>query len=412
MQRVPLEGVRVVAVESGAVGPSLTRALGELGADVIKLEWRGNLDFMRVVVGPDIHRSTGFNEANRNKRSFGVNLKTEKGIEIARQFIKMSDIVVDNWRGGVVEGLGLGYEDVRQFKPDIIYFSSCGAGRGGPYSRRQAYGPLNLAMSGVQYLWSHPDDPYPVGGTIPHPDHVAALYGVVVILAALDYKRRTGKGQFIDMAQTEAAAAMVGESYLEYTMNNRAPEPVGNRNPWAAPHGCYRCKGDDEWCVISVFTNDEWQRFCDVMGNPAWTKRPKFADTPSRLRNVDELDKLIEKWTVTRDPKEVMETLQAAGIAAAKVQRGSDMVNDPQLRELGGIVEVDHAVVGKQFYPGIPFKLSNAPPLKSTPGVLYGEHTEEICREMLGMSDDEIKKLKEEGVLEGVFDWIEKSSKE
>ncbi len=406
-QQSPLKGIRVIAIESGAVGPDMTRALGELGADVIKPEWRGNLDMMRTAVGPDIHRSIGFNEANRNKRSLGINLGTEKGREIVKQLIKMSDIVVDTLRAGVVESFGLDYENVRQFKPDIVYLSSCGYGRGGPLTPRQSYGPLNAAMSGVQYLWSHPDDPYPAGGVIPHPDHTAALYGVVVVLAALEYKRRTGKGQFIDMAQTETAAAMIGEAYLEYTINNRVPKPIGNRSLWAAPHGCYRCKGVDEWCAISVFTNEEWQRFCDVIGNPAWTKSPEFADTPSRVKNADELDRLVEEWTATRDPQEVMETLQAAGVAAGKVQGGADMVNGPQLRAVGGIVEVDHLVMGKQLYPGIPFKLSNMPPLRSTSPILYGEHTEEICRELLEMSEDEIKRLKEESILEGAFDRLQ-----
>lgn len=400
MPRAPLEGIRVISLGTGAVIPDFAKILGELGADVIKIESRQNLDFMRTI-GADINSVGGFNEANRNKRSFGVDLKTEKGKEIVRQLIKMSDILGENFRGGAMKSLGLDYESVRQLKPDIIYISSQGFGGGGPYSEYEAYGPMLAAASGLLSIWSHPDDPYPVGSNSPIPDHMASKHGVVAVLAALDYRRRTGKGQFIDMAQTEVAAALVGEAYMDYGINNRIQKPIGNRSPYAAPHGCYRCKGEDRWCAISVFTNEEWQRFCDAIGNPAWTRDPKFADILGRLRNVDELDRLVEEWTATRDAHEVMETLQRAGVAAGVVQRAPDSIEDPQLKWQGAIVELDHPVVGKRLYPGIPFKLSEAPPLQSTPAPLLGQHTDEICRELLEMSQEEIERLKEEGVLQG-----------
>jgi crotonobetainyl-CoA:carnitine CoA-transferase CaiB-like acyl-CoA transferase len=392
---LPLEGIRVISLGTGAVIPDGAKILGELGADVIKIESRKNPDFLKTI-GFD----APFNEANRNKRSFGVNLKEEKGREIVRQLIKVSDIVGENFRGGAMKDLGLDYESVRQLKPDIIYISSQGFGGGGPYTEYEAYGPMISAVSGMLSMWAHPDDPYPVGSNAPLPDHMASKQAVVAVLAALDYRRRTGKGQFIDMAQTEVAAGLIGEAYLDYAINRRVPRPIGNRSPYAAPHGCYPCKGEEEWCAISVFTDEEWQRFCEAIANPTWTKDLKFADIVSRLRNVDELDGLVAEWTGNRSAHEVMETLQCAGVAAGVVQRAHDSIDDPQLRWQGAIIELDHPKAGKRLYPGIPFKLSGTPPLRSTPTPLLGQHTDEICRELLKMAEEEVKRLKEKGILE------------
>jgi crotonobetainyl-CoA:carnitine CoA-transferase CaiB-like acyl-CoA transferase len=367
---LPLENVRVLSFGTGGVVPDFGKIMGELGADVIKIESKDNLDFMRTI-GADINNIAGFNEANRNKRSFGISLKTEKGKEIISRLIKISDIMAENFRGGVMQNLGLDYEDVRQINPEIIYISSQGFGKGGPYSNYQAYGPMLSGASGMLSLWAHPDDPYPVGSNSPIPDHMASKYVAIAAISALDYRRRTGKGQFINMAQTEVAAGMVGEYYLDYTMNQRVPGPVGNRSPYAAPHGCYRCQGEDQWCAITVFTDEEWQDFCRAIGNPEWTGDSRFADLAARLHNVDELDRLIEEWTSTLEPKQVMDTLQSAGVPAGIVQRAPDSI----------------------------FHLSGASSFQSTPAPLLGQHTEEICRKVLGMPEDEMKVLEEEGVL-------------
>ncbi len=395
---LPLENVRVLSFGTGGVVPDFGKIMGELGADVIKIESRDNLDFMRTI-GPDINNIAGFNEANRNKRSFGINLKMEKSKGIIAQLIEWADVLAENFRGGVMESLGLGYEAVRKINPKIIYISSQGFGGGGPYSNYQAYGPMLSGFSGLLSLWAQPDDPYPVGSNAPIPDHMASKFVVVAALAALDYRRRTGKGQYINLAQTEVAANMVGEYYLDYTMNGRIPPPMGNRVPYAAPHGCYRCKGDDRWCAISVFTDEEWQSFCRAIGNPAWCRSPKFADLLSRVKNADELDRFVEEWTSAREPLEVMETLQAAGVPAGIVQRAPDSLADPQLKARGAVVELDHPVAGKRLYPGIPYRLSGISALRSVRAPLLGEHTEEICRKVLRMPEEEIESLKAEGVL-------------
>lgn len=395
---LPLEKIIVLSFGTGGVVPDAGKILGELGADVIKIESRDNLDFMRTI-GPDKNSIAGFNEANRSKRSFGVNLKTENGKELVRQLIKKADIIAENFRGGVMKSLGFDYERARKLNPKIIYISSQGFGGGGPYSDFQAYGPMLSSASGMLSIWAQPDDPYPVGSNSPLPDHMASKHVVIAAIAALDYRRRTGKGQFIDMAQTEVAASLLGEHYLDFTFNGRVVKPMGNRSVFAAPHGCYPCSGADEWCAITVFTDDEWQSFCKAIGDPPWTGDTKFANVLGRLKNVAELDAFVSEWTAARDSHQVMETLQSAGVAAGVVQRATDTIDDPQLKWLGAVIELDHPVVGKRLYPGIPFKLSGISTPESKPAPLLGQHTEEICGQLLGMKEEEIKRLMDEDVL-------------
>ncbi|MBN2098682.1 MAG: CoA transferase [Dehalococcoidia bacterium] len=395
---LPLEDVKVLSFGTGGVVPDAGKIFGELGADVIKIESKDNLDFMRTI-GPDMNNIAGFNEANRNKRSFGANLKTEKGKELVSRLVKWTDILLENFRGGVMKSLGFDYDNLRKLNPQIIYVSSQGFGCGGPYSDFQAYGPMLSAASGMLSFWAQPDDPYPVGSNSPLPDHMASKHAVIAALAALDYRRRTGKGQHIDMAQTEVAVNLIGEHYLDYTYNHRVARPMGNRSSHAAPHGCYPCKGNDEWCAIAIFTDEEWRRFCQVLGEPAWTRDPKFGGLQNRLKNVEELDQHIREWTSGFDGYVVMEVLQAAGVAAGVVQRAPDALADPQLKWLGSMVELDHPVSGKRLYPGVPFRMSGAPPVRSMAAPLLGQHTEEICRELLKMSDEEVQRLIKEDVL-------------
>lgn len=393
-----LEGVKVLSFGTGGVVPDAGKILGELGADVIKIESKDNLDFMRTI-GPDLNNIAGFNEANRNKRSFGVDLKSEKGKGLVYRLLKWADILLENFRGGVMKSLGFDYESVITQNPKIIYVSSQGFGGGGPYSDYQAYGPMLSAASGMLSIWAQPDDPYPVGSNSPLPDHMASKHVVIAALAALDYRRRTGKGQFIDMAQTEVAVSLIGEHYLDYTYNGRVARPAGNRCAYAAPHGCYPCRGTDEWCAIAVSTDDEWHSLCRAMGNPAWTRDVKFSNLQHRLEHVEELDQHIGKWTSGLDASVVVEALQVVGVAAGVVQRAPDTLADPQLRWLGATVELDHPVAGSRLYPNVPFRMSGAETVTSKAAPLLGEHTEEICRDLLGMTNEEIGRLVAEAVL-------------
>jgi len=394
----PLENIKVLSFGTGGVGPDACKIIGELGADVIKIESKDNLDFMRTI-GPDINNIAGFNEANRNKRSFGVNLKSDKGKELVSKLIRVADILVENFRGGVMKSLGFDYESVRKLNPKIIYVSSQGFGGGGPFSENQAYGPMLSSASGMLSIWAQPDDPYPVGSNSPLPDHMASKHVVIAALAALDYRRRTGKGQFIDMAQTEVAASLIGEYYLDYTFNKRVAKPMGNWSPYAAPHGCYACKGVDEWCAIAVFTDEEWQGFCKVLGNPSWTQEPRFSTLLGRVKHADDLDTLVEQWTSVHSREEVMSSLQAAGVPAGIVNTGEDVWKDPQLTHLNALIELEHPDIGRCFCEREGVDLSKTHYTAHRPALL-GEHTQYVCDEILGMSDEEFVGLLEEGVFD------------
>lgn len=399
MSRTALQGVIVLDLGTGVATPDGTRLLAELGATVIKIESSKNLDFVRTIAA-EKNSSAGFNETNRNKLSIGVDLSTEKGKNLVRKLVKIADVFAENQRGGVAKNLGFDYESVRKIKPDIVYISSQGFGGGGPHADYPAYGPMLSAGSGMLSIWKHPDDPYPVGSNSPLPDHMASKQAAVAMMAALDYKRRTGKGQYIDMAQTEVAASLIGESYLEYTMNKKVPQPKGNRCPYAAPHGAYPCTGMDNWVAISVFTDEEWHCFVKALGHPEWAEDARFASLTSRLKNVDELDKLISEWTKTRDAWDIQDLLQKARVPAGVVQRAPDTMKDPQVAHDKALVELEHPVVGKRLYPNVALKLSETPAVASKPAPLLGQHTDEICRTYLHMSDSEIGNLKTEGVLE------------
>ncbi|MBW1900319.1 MAG: CoA transferase [Deltaproteobacteria bacterium] len=399
MSKIPLEGIKIISFGVGIVVPDMGKTLGQLGADVIKIESNIHPDFMRTIV-PDPNNSPGFNESNRNHRVFGVNLKTDKGKDLVLKLVESSDIMIENYRGDVMEDLGFDYESVRRIKPDIIYLSSQGFGKGGPYSEHKGYGPTLTASSGLLSLWRQPEEEFGCGGSPPHPDNVAAWQGVLAVLAALDYRRRTGIGQHIDLAQVEVAASLIGEAQLDYTVNGRVQEPIGNRSLYAAPHNSYKCKGNDKWCVITVFTDDDWERFCNAIGNPEWTRDSKFSHMSGRLKNVEELDQNIEAWTLQYDPDVVMQTLQAAGVAASTVQRAQDMINDPQLQWRGAIEEMEHPVSGNRLYPSTPFNMTDMSFPPNRPAPILGQHTEEICREELHMSDAEIEALKSDQVLE------------
>ncbi len=398
MQGAPLQGIRVISFGVGIVIPDLGKTLGQLGADVIKIESVGQPDFMRTIV-PDLNNSPGFNEANRNHRCFGVDLNREEGKELVRGLIRTADVVAENYRADVMDKLGFDYERVREIRPDILYLSSQGFGKGGPYSGHKAYGPTLIAASGVLSLWAQPDEAFGCGGTFPHPDNMASWHCALAVLAALDYRQRTGVGQFIDVSQVEVATGLIGEAHLDYTINKRVQKPIGNRSPHAAPHGCYRCKGEDRWCAVSVWDDREWERFLEAMGNPEWAKDPKFSDTVGRLRNVEELDGHVEAWTLLHDPHEIMETLQAAGIAAGNVYRAVDEINDPQLKWQNAIVEIEHPVSGKRLYPASPFRMQQMEFPPDRPAPLLGQHTDEICREILNLSAEEIDRLKADNIL-------------
>ncbi|MDY6845219.1 MAG: CoA transferase [Thermodesulfobacteriota bacterium] len=399
MGKKALEGIRVIDFTNGAAGTICTRRLGSFGADVIRVESMEYIDSMRLMSGPGhFHRCAPFTSAGLSKRSIVVNMKEPQGVEIVKRLVSISDLFVENYGFGVVESWGLDYEELQKIRPDIIMLRSPGLGLGGPRSKQRTQGPLISSLSGIYYLWRHPTEIRPIGSQVIHPDFYAANQGVVSILAALDYRAKTGKGQLIDMSQAEVVSSLLGPIFLDYTVNNNVPEPMGNHCSYASPHGVYRCNGDDKWCAIAVFSEDEWKRFCDAIGNLSWTQDARFDNLLGRIAHSEELDKLVEEWTIHYSPYEVMEILQKAGVNACVAQNNEELFYDPQLNERGYITEIDHPQAGKRAYSGIPMKLSETPG-EDFPCPMFGQHTHEILRDLLHMSEEEIQELADEGIL-------------
>jgi len=271
-------------------------------------------------------------------------------------------------------------------------------GQTGPYATHPGFGFHLAALSGFHQITGWPDREPPYLG--PYTDFIAPHFNVLAVLAALDYRRRTGKGLYIDMSQYENGVHFLAPLVLDYVVNQRVADREGNRYPYAAPHNAYRCRGDDRWCAIAVFTDEEWKSFAKVIGNPAWTNSPKFATLQARKENEDELDRLVEEWTINYSAEEVMAMMQTAGVGAGVLETGEDLLEyEPQLNHRHFFWELDHPEIGKHYAPGPSFLLSKAPyELRCAP--LLGEHNEYALKEILGMSDDEIAELVIEGVVE------------
>jgi crotonobetainyl-CoA:carnitine CoA-transferase CaiB-like acyl-CoA transferase len=319
-------------------------------------------------------------------------------VEIAKKFVARADIVVENMAGGVMERMGLGYEELKKVKPDIIMLSACMQGQTGPHFSLPGLGSHLAALAGFCQVTGWPEqEPTEVGA---YTDYIVPSFATSCLLAALLHRRRTGRGQYIDMSQFEAGAHLMAPLILDYVVNQRIANRMGNRHIYAAPHGAYRCRGEDRWCVIAVFTDEEWQNFARVIGNPQWTNDLKFSTLVARKENEDELDRLVQEWTINYAAEEVMGLMQAAGVAAGVVETCEDqMERDPHLKQRGYFHELDHPEGFKHRVPRHAFVLSKLPgEVRRAP--LLGEHNEYALKELLGMSDEEIAELVIEGVVE------------
>lgn len=395
---LPFEGLRVLSFCIGAVSPELSRWLGEYGADAVKVESRVFPELMRRVAnmpGQVLETSAGFNDANRCKRSVAVDMTTEAGRAIARRLAAQADVIVENYRGDVMRNWGVDYESVREINPGVVYFSSQGFGRGGPDQHYPTMGP-NLAPSyGLFALWGHPDEAEPLGATLNHPDHIAGKMGMIAVVAALDARARTGEGCFIDLSQAESGALMMGEMYLQSLINGETPTPLGNGNLDACPHNAYRCAGDDRWAVVAVHDECEWLALCAVLGWDDWASSRELRDVEGRRARASEIDGRIAAWTIERSPEEVAETLQEVGVPAGYVMNAIDHLADGHLVSRGAFRTIDHPVVGTHRYVanrGV--VIDGIEPRDNIRSPLIGEHTDQVCREWLGMTDDEIATLR------------------
>lgn len=396
-QELLLDGIRVVEFGVAAVAPELGRVLAELGADVIKIESLANPDVLRMGSGrlDLIDQNFTFNDECRGKRSVTLDLDTERGRELALALCASADVVAENQRGGALERRGLGYDDVRAVNPRVIYASSQGYGRGGPFGEMPAYGPLNSGFSGLHLLWNHPDAPYPCGTSMNHPDHVAGRLLAVGVLAALAERETSGVGQHLELAQTEAAAYLIGETYLEAARTGRDPAPRGNSHPDAAPHGVYPSAGDDQWVAIAVMDDDAWHHLRDVVG---WDDDPSLRTATERVAARAELDARLAEWTRSHTKESAAELLQAHGVSAMPVMGPHDHHADAHLRERGAIVTLHHPLVGDERHIGNPLRFSRLPQRVAAAAPCMGADTEAVLTSVLGLDVDEVAQLVADGV--------------
>ena len=403
MDRAALAGVRIADFAWAWAGAHAGTLLAFLGAEVIKIESLIRPDFSRtrsLTTGQKfegLDQSAVFNDINLGKLSVRINLGHPRGLELAKAIVQISDVVTQNWRPGAMELFGLGYKDLSEVKPDIIYLSSSAQGMTGPEGRSLGLAPDFAAIGGLSYITGYADGPpTELAGEI---DLLSAYTSAFAILAALNYRQQSGYGQHIDTSSSEAISVLIGEVLMDYTMNGRVQCRQGNRDEFMAPHNCYRCRGEDKWVSIAVGSDEEWRAFTNAIGNPEWTEYPSFSDAHSRWRNQQQLDKLVEDWTLARSHYEVMEILQQAGVAAVPSFNSQELYSDPHLKERRFWQEIEHPIIGRQTVAGPPWKLSATPARVYRHGPLLGEHNEYVFGELLGLPSDEIIRLVEEKVI-------------
>jgi benzylsuccinate CoA-transferase BbsF subunit len=379
-----------------AVVPELCWALSELGAEVVKIESRAKLDVLRLgnLDGNPDHSWT-FNDECRGRQSVCLDLGTPRGRELALELCARADVVAENNRGGVMEQLGLGFERVRARNPAVVYASSQGYGSDGPLAQMPSFGPLNLAFAGQHLLWNHEDAPYPCGSTLAHPDHIAGKLLALAVLAALDHRDRTGEGQRVELAQTEAAAYLVGELYLEAPRGGEEPRARGNRSPHAVPHDVYPCAGADRWCAVAVPDDAGFERLRQALG---WPADPGLATLAGRLARRAEIDARLSAWTCERSAEAAAEALQAAGVSAMPVQGPDDHRADPHLAARGAIYSVSHPDLGPERHIANPLRMSRTQLRAAGPAPRLGADTEAVLVGVLGLSAAEVAQLVEAGV--------------
>ena len=402
MTKGPLDGVRILDFTWAWAGPYGTLLLAMLGAEAIKVESRRRLDHTRLrslMAGPTLtspDHAVVFNDLNIGKLSLSLNLSQPKAVEIAKRAARISDVVTQNMRPGVMERLGLGYDDFKAVKPDIIMLSSSAVGATGPERTHSAYAPTFAALGGHSYISGNPEGhPLPISGAV---DLRVGTTSAFAILAALHYRARTGKGQHIDLSSTEAVSALIGHVFMDYSMNSRVQARAGNRDQIMAPHSCYPCLGDYKWVAIAVASEEEWDALRNVVGDSRLADE-RFADAHSRWQNQDDLGQIIGEWTSSRSQEEVTQALQKVDVAATPVLDGPALSRDAQIRERGVIKRVQHPAIGERLTLGPPWRFSRTPARADRPAPLLGQHNQYVLGELLGMSNEEIEGLVAEEVV-------------
>lgn len=421
MPGTPLQGLRILDLTQVAVGPYTTLLLTQMGAEVIKVESnrrpdgsRGNVvarDHMlhlypdRVPGDEPWNRKGDFVQRNRNKLAITLDLSSVEGKALFKRVATLCDVVVENFRAAVMERLGLDYSELKTRNPELIYLKLTAQGNTGPERNYGSLGYTMECLGGLASITGYPGGP-PMMSNETYPDPVAGVLAVGALMAALRRRRKTGNGALIDLSQREVTTCLMGDSVLDYTMNGRVQGPMGNRHPFMAPHGVYPCKGDDAWVAIACGSDEEWAGLRRVLGDPPWTRDPRFATGTSRWKHQDDIDAHIMEFTVPREPDEVMHLLQAQGVAAGAVLKGREAIRDPHLAARNWWDRSEFPLMGKEYaYIGMPWQMAGAPPAASRPAPKLGEHNGYVYRDLLGLSRAELHALEAAGVTSTVPAW-------
>jgi crotonobetainyl-CoA:carnitine CoA-transferase CaiB-like acyl-CoA transferase len=393
---LPLEGIRVLTFSTAFAGPTTSRYLADFGAEVIKVESKRRPDNTRGAGGPYREPSgattaPGFQHFNRNKLDIAIDLSQEAGQALMRRLVSASDVLMNNFSRRVLRGWGLDYEHLRELRPDIIMLDMQGLGQTGPWSEYVTFGATVQSFAGLTSIWG-----YSHGG---YADYIAMEHAVTALLAAIIERYDHGRGIHIDLAQTETAAAMLGTFFLDYAVNGRIATSEGAQGRPGAPSGCFRCLGDDAWCVIDVNNDDEWRRLVAAIGSPAWASDARFTSVAGRREAAADLAQALEGWTRERTPAEVETILQAHGVAAGWVRSPSEVFADPHLEARAFYETIEHPVLGSGQFAGFTARLSDTPGRVQRPAPMLGEHNDYVFGELLGLSTAEVERLTEEGIL-------------
>ncbi len=408
-ERQPLTGINVADFSWFGAGPICPQMMGLYGATVVRVESETHMDALRGI-GPfppgkmSYNVSGYFNNYNINKQSITIDLNTEQGHDLALRLVRWADVFLTNMTPRIIERWGLIYDELVKVRPDIIAVYLPMQGFDGPHRDFLGFGAVLGPITGFNHLTGLPNRP-PTGMGTNYPDYIInPNHTLIAILAALRHRRRTGKGQRIELSQLESSVAALAPAVMDYTVNERSQTRAGNRLPHAAPHGAFRCqtiriqapfgeKDEERWCVIACFSEEQWSALRQALGDPGWARDERFATLAGRKEHEDDLERQIEEWTSQRSPEEVMTTLQAAGVPAAVVQNGRDCLEDAHLREREYYVQLEHPEAGRTTHDGPGFRLSETPARYERAAPCLGEHTHQVCKEILGLSDDEIADL-------------------
>jgi crotonobetainyl-CoA:carnitine CoA-transferase CaiB-like acyl-CoA transferase len=402
--QLPLTGIKVADFSWFGAGPICAQNLARFGATVVRVESEAHIDGLRGVM-PFAEGKTGynvsgyFNAYNAGKLGVTINMSNELGREIARKLIAWCDIFLTNQTPRIVERWNFGYDELVKINPNIIAAYQPMQGFDGPHKHYFGFGAVLNAITGYNNLSGFPHRP-PMGLGTNYPDYVINPgHTLIAILAALRHRKKTGEGQRIELAQLESSIAPLAPAVMDYTENGRVQTRAGNRVANAAPHGAFRCLDDtgpdgqpiDRWVAFGCLDDTQWRALVDAMGSPAWAGDAKYASLEARKANEDELETNITAWTRERTAEDAMELLQSKGVPAGVVQNSRDVLDrDPHLRERNYYVYLDHPEAGRTAHDGAPFRLSKSQGELRTPAPCLGEHTEYVCKEILGMGDEEI----------------------